>query len=118
MKEETNVNVQEYSHAAWCLDIYLMNTAEIYNRYTVPAFEQTATAFTHRNGAKHTAAEYWAVLGRTCKDMHAVKNALQTAARLVQKHDHVTPTAEDIAAVKVNYVAYIIECAQYEVTNA
>ena len=107
----------EETHAARCLHIYLNNTADIYDRYTVPAIEQTAAAFKYRNGAKYTPAEYWDVLERAAKDMHAVKSALQAAARLVKKHDHMTPTAADIEFVTADYVAYIIECAQYEVAN-
>lgn len=114
----TNINtgvnslseVQEYTHAARCLDLYLNNTSEIYNRFTVPAIELAAAGL--RSNWMPNVIEHG-------KKMDGViNNALQAAARLVQKHDHMTPTAEDIAAVKANHVAYIIECAQYQVNNA
>lgn len=110
MKEETNAP-QEYSHAAHCLDVYLNNTAEIYNRFTVPAIDRIAKAY--KAGEMVCAdPEHFA------KDVQEIAPALQAAARLVRKHDHMTPTPADIEAVRADYVAYIIECAQYEVNNA
>lgn len=106
MKEETNTH-QGYTHAARCLGIYLMNEAEIYNRFTVPAIDRVAKAY-KAGEMVCTDPEHFA------KDVQDVNPALQAAARLVQKHDHMTPTASDIAAVKAAYVDYIIECARYE----
>lgn len=103
--------VQEYSHAAHCLGLYLNNTSEIYNRFTFPAIDRTAKAY-KAGEMVSTDPEHLA------KDVQEIAPALQSAVRLVQKHDHMTPTAEDIAAVKASYVAYIIECAQFEVNNA
>ena len=108
----------ELSHAAQCLDIYLNNESEIYNRYTVPAIKDTATAFRHRNGAKYTAAEYWKVLERTVIDTHNIKKALQAAARLVKLYDGLTPTPADVEQVTRNYASYIVDCARYEIENA
>lgn len=103
-------SAQEYTHAAYCLDLYLNNTAEIYNRFTVPAIELAAAGLQTK----------WMpnVIEHGKKMDEAINNALQAAARLVQKHGHMTPTPEDIKAVKADYVAYIIECAQYQVNNA
>lgn len=115
MDANETTEFSELSHAGQCLDIYLHNTAEIYKRYTVPAIEDTAKSFRYRNGAKYTADEYWGVLERTAEDMHAVKNALQAAARLVKKYDHMTPTAKDIEQVTRNYAAYIVDCAKNEI---
>lgn len=116
--ENSNINTgvnslpsaQEYTHAARCLDIYLMNESEIYNRYTVPAIELAAAGLQTK----------WMpnVIEHGKKMDGVINNALQAAALLVQKHDHMTPAPADIEAVKANYVAYIIECAQYEVNNA
>lgn len=110
MTENKN-NVQEYSHAAAGLDIYVMNESEIYNRWTLAAIERAAKAY-KAGEMVCTNPE------RFAKNAPEVGRALQAAARLVQKYDHMTPTPADIEAVKANYVAYIIECAQYEVNNA
>ena len=112
MNENTTTTAQEYTHAAQCLYIYLMNESEIYNRYTAPAIERLA-----KIQAPETFT-YWHVMAGVVEDWDQVDNALQTAARLVQKYDLMTPTPADIEAVKANYVAYIIECAQDEVNNA
>lgn len=110
MKEDTTTNVQEYTHAAQCLDIYLMNESEIYNRFTVPAIERVTKAYA-AGEMVCTNPEWFA------KNAPEVNRALQAAARLVQRYDHMTPTPADIEAVRANYVAYIIECAQYETNN-
>lgn len=107
-------NAYEETHAARCLHIYLNNTSEIYSRFTVPAIEYAA-------GLAAFGWEFVAdALSNGAKDrgVKIVDEALTAAARLVQKHDHMTPTAADVEHVKANYVAYIIECAQYEVANA
>lgn len=92
------------THAAQCLDIYLHNDREIYERYTVPAVARLKQAYTN--------SEYYNVDNFT-----EINNALQAAARLVRKYDYLTPTASDIEQVKRDYVAYIIDCAQYEINN-
>lgn len=113
-KINTGVNslstVQEYSHAAHCLKLWLDNTEDIYNRFTLPAIELAAAGL-QTNWMPN-------VIEHGKKMDGVINNALQAAARLVQKHDHMTPTPADIAAVKANYVDYIIECAQYQVNNA
>lgn len=92
----------ELTHAGQCLDIYLHNTAEIYDRYTVPAIEACVKAQSVKT------PEMW----------EYIKQALKAAARLVIKYDGVTPTADDIKAVSANYVAYITESAEYQATTA
>lgn len=99
----------EETHTARCLDIYLKNTADIYERYTLPLIE-AAKNYVDLNDK--------ASLMELFTNVPNVTRALQAAARLVQKYDHMTPTAADVEFVKANYAAYIIECAQYEVTNA
>ncbi len=47
-----------------------------------------------------------------------IEEALKAAARLVRKYDHMKPTTADIEAVKADYVAYIIECAEYKAKQA
>ena len=101
----TEINSPEFSelpHAAQCLDIYLHNTREIYDRYTVPAIDVCAKAQTVK------APKMW----------EYIKQALKVAARLVIKYDGISPTADDIKAVTANYVAYITECAEYNATTA
>lgn len=99
------INKEEYTPAAYCLDVYLMNESEIYNRYTVPAIERVIRAIKAGEAVNHHA--YWFM-----KDVPESVQALDAAARLVQKHDHLTPTREDYMAVAANYVAYIIGCAK------
>lgn len=114
MNETNTVEFSELSHAGQCTDIYLHNTAEIYERYTVEAVRYAAglAAFgwgyvteTLMNGAK-------------VKGVKVVDEAINAAVKLVRKYDHLTPTAKDIEPVMRNYAAYIVECAKYEVENA
>lgn len=88
--------------AAKCLTMYLDNTAEIYDRYTMPAIDACAKAQTIK------APEMW----------EYIKKALKAAARMVIKCDHLTPTPSDIDQAARDYIAYIVECAQYENANA
>ena len=99
--EINTTEFSELSHAAQCLDIYLRNTREIYDRYTLPAIDACAKAQPVK------APEMW----------EYIKQALKAAARLVIKSG-ISPTADDIKAVTANYVAYITECAEYNTTNA
>ena len=94
----------ELSHAAQCLDIYLHNTAEIYERYTTVLIGK---------------AENYTEIGASDDELRIlikwdplITGAIQTAARLVRKHDHLTPPAKDMEAVTRNYAAYIVETAQ------
>ena len=110
----TEINAPEFSelsHAGQCLDIYLYNTAEIYDRYTVPAIHRVVRAFKAGEYVSDNAEQ-------VAKDIQEITPAISAAARLVRKYDHLTPTAQDIEQVTRNYAAYIVDCAKYEVGNA
>lgn len=112
MNTETNtVEFSDLSHAGQCLDIYLHNTAEIYQRYTVPAIARVVNAY--------TAGECVSVNPeQLAKDIQEITPAVNAAALLVKKYDRMTPTAKDIEQVTRNYVACIIDNAKYEIENA
>lgn len=97
----------ELTHAGQCLDIYLMNTSDIYERYTVPAIERVTRAI--------KAGEYVSDNAGLEKDIQEISPAIQAAARLVKRYDGVTPTVKDIEQVTRNYAAYIADCAKYEI---
>ena len=99
------------THAGQCLDIYLHNTREIYERYTVPAIKRVTRAI--------KAGEYVSDnAGQLAKDIQEINPAIQAAARLARKYDHLTPAIKDIEQVTRNYAAYIVDCAKYEIENA
>lgn len=108
MATTTNQNRAELTHAAHCLALYLNNTAEIYHRYTVPAIERATMLIAESIGAPGT-LERVTELARTSS-----ANAVKEAARLVRKHDGLTPTQADKEAVTAQYVAYIMDCALYD----
>lgn len=113
----------ELSHAAQCLDIYLHNTAEIYDRYTVPAIKQVAER-ARRCGSRFNWAgvakelTYKAGYNSPASLEYLVTNAVDKARRLVRQSDGLTPTTKDIEQVTRNYAAYIVDCAKYEIENA
>lgn len=107
----------ELTHAGQCLGIYLINTAEIYERYTVPAINAVVEAV-KRNGWQLPKDEAIKNLTFWTSWQDGTKKALQAAARLVKRYDRLTPTAQDMEQVTRNYAAYIVECAKYEVENA
>lgn len=108
MNANETAEFSELTHAGQCLDIYLHNTAEIYERYTVPAIERVTRAI--------KAGEYVSDnAGQLAKDIQEITPAMQAAARLVKRYDHLTPTAKDIEQVTRNYAAYIVDCAKYEI---
>lgn len=108
------INKEEYTPAAYCLDVYLMNESEIYNRYTVPAINAVVEAV-KRNGWQLPKEEVIKNLTFWTSWQDGTKKALQAAARLVKKYGHMTPTAKDIEQVTRNYAAYIVDCAKYEI---
>lgn len=114
---DTAPEFSQLSHAAQCLDIYLHNTAEIYNRYTVPAINAVVEAV-RRNGWQLPKDEAIKNLTFWTSWQPGTKKALQAAARLARKYDHLTPTAQDIEQVTRNYAAYIVESATFEIKNA
>ena len=103
--------------AAKCLTMYLDNTAEIYDRYTVPAINAVVEAV-RRNGWQLPKDEAIKNLTFWTSWQPGTKKALHAAARLVRKYNHLTPTAQDIEQVTRNYAAYIIESATFEIKNA
>ena len=108
MNAKETTEFSELTHAGQCLDIYLHNTAQIYERYTVPAIERVTRAI--------KAGEYVSDnAGQLAKDIQEITPAMQAAARLVKRYDHLTPTAKDIEQVTRNYAAYIVDCAKYEI---
>ena len=110
-QEQPAPEFSELSHAAQCLDIYLHNTAEIYDRYTVPAIKRVAQAYKAGEHVSDNAEQL-------TKDIQEIAPAISAAARLVRKYDHLTPTAQDIEQVTRNYAAYIVDCAKYEIETA
>lgn len=101
----------DLTHAGQCLDIYLHNTREIYERYTVPAIKRVTRAIKAGEYVSDNAAQL-------AKDIQEITPAIQAAARLVRKYDHLTPTIKDIEQVTRNYAAYIVDCAKYAIENA
>ncbi|MBD5224226.1 MAG: hypothetical protein HDS71_09330 [Bacteroidales bacterium] len=118
MNTETNtVEFSELSHAGQCLDLYLHNTAEIYERYTVEAVKLVVNAFTNQGPVKLDDVTAWDNLTFWISWQPVTKKAVTAAVKLVKKYDHMTPTAKDIEQVTRNYAAYIVESAKYEVEN-
>lgn len=111
MNANETTEFSELTHAGQCLDIYLHNTAEIYNRYTVPAIEKAAAMM--RSNATHP--QQFDVTPAGLARVWEVKRALSTAAGLVRKYDRISPTQEDKNAVALNYAAYIVDCAKFEI---
>ena len=100
--------------AASLLTIYLDNTREIYNRYTMPAIDKVAAMM--RSNA--TNRQQFDVTPAGVARLHEVRRALSVAAGLVRKGDHPAPTTADVEQAAHDYAAYIVECAQYENANA
>lgn len=101
---------KELSHAAQCMEIYVRNERDIYERYTVPAIE-CAT----KNAQLAGRFINWAAYPHIVADWDTVNGAIQAAARMVKKYDGMKPTAEDIETVRAGYVADIIDKAKYEI---
>lgn len=117
MNANETTEFSELTHAGQCLDIYLMNTSDIYNRYTVPAINAVAEAV-KRYGWQLPKEEAIKNLTFWTSWQNGTKKAIQAAARLVKRYDQMTPTAKDIEQVTRNYAAYIVDCAIYEIDNA
>lgn len=114
MNANETTEFSELTHAGQCLDIYLHNTAEIYNRYTVPAINAVVKAV-KCNGWQLPKEEAIKNLTFWTSWQDGTEKAIQAAARLVKRCDHLTPTAKDIEQVTRNYAAYIVDCAKYEI---
>lgn len=110
----------ELTHAGRCLDIYLMNTAEIYERYTLPAIAAVAKSVGPRVNWEHVTSDLCALNpfapSSTVDGM--IYRAIDKARRLVNQFDGLKPTASDIQQVTRNYVAYIVDCAKSELVTA
>lgn len=104
----------ELTHAGQCLDICLHNTSDIYERYTVPVINAVVEAV-RRNGWQLPKEEAIKNLTFWTSWQDGTKKAVQAAARLVKRYDHMAPTAQDIQQVTRNYAAYIVDCAKYEI---
>lgn len=91
MNANETIEFSELTNAGQCLEIYLYTDDEICERYTEPAISSIA-AFCDQ--------------------------AVQAAARLVKKYDHMTPTAQDIDQVMRDYVACIVDSARCEIEHA
>lgn len=104
----------ELYHAGQCLDIYLHNTREIYDRYTVPAIRKVAAMM--RSNATHP--QQFDVSPAGVSGLWEVIRAISAAAGLVRKYDELAPTQDDKNQVIRNYAAYIVDCAKYEIENA
>lgn len=104
----------ELTPAGQLLEIYLNTTREIYDRYTIPAINAVVEAV-RRNGWQLPKEEAIKNFMFWTSWQDGTKKAVQAAARLVKKYDHLTPTAQDIEQVTRNYAAYIVDCAKYEI---
>lgn len=122
MKANETVEFSELTHAGQCLDIYLHNTAEIYERYTMPVISALVDN-DHNNGGRTN----WdnvinnLCLLDPCEPLCTLEGkiyrAIDRARRLVRQLDGLTPTAKDIEQATRNYAAYIVECAKYEIAK-
>lgn len=102
---------KELSHVAQCMEIYVRNERDIYERYTVPAIARVIRAI---KAGEYVSDNVWQLE----KDIREVTPAIQAAARIVKKYDGMKPTADDIETVKAGYVADIIDKAKYEIKAA
>ena len=108
-QEQPAPEFSELSHAAQCLDIYLHNTREIYERYSVPAIKEAARRM-RLYGVN--------IPANVAIDYTITGDAMDAARALVVKYDHLHPTASDCTAAFVGYDDYIMESATFEVENA
>lgn len=117
MNAKETTEFSELTHAGKCLGIYLDNTREIYERYTVPSINAVVESV-KRNGWQLPKDEAIKNLTFWTSWQDGTKKAIQAAARLVKRYDHMTPTIKDIEQATRNYAAYIVDCAKYEIENA
>ena len=111
MNANETTEFSELTHAGQCLNTYLHNTSYIYDHYTAP--EIAAAAERMRINAR-TGKYLWHPC--TPKAMLVIC-AISNAIALVQTYDHLTPTTKDIEQVTRDYVAYIVDCAKYEIAK-
>lgn len=99
----------ELTHAGHCLNVYLNNTAEIYNHYTVPAYRYAAGLLAF--GAEQV--NEWLLSGAKVNGVDVIGGAIDSACEMVERYDHLTPNPADIAEVTRRYCLCVIEEAQY-----
>lgn len=120
MNANETTEFSELTHAGQCLDIYLNNTREIYERYTAPVISALVDN-DHNNGGRTNWDNVINNLCRldACEPLCTLEGkiyrAIDKARRLVNQYDGLTPTAKDIEQVTRNYAAYIVDCAKYEI---
>lgn len=111
------MKANELSHAAQCLEIYVRNDREIYERYTLEAVAAVVEAKRKNDtgGARLDDETAWDNLAFWISWQPVTRKAIQAAAKLVRKYDHITPTAADIEAATKIYAADIIDKAKYQI---
>lgn len=111
------MKANELSHAAQCLEIYVRNEREIYERYTLEAVAAVVEAKRKNDtgGARLDNETAWDNLAFWISWQPVTKKAIQAAASLVRKYDHIIPTAADIEAATKIYAADIIDKARYRI---
>lgn len=114
------MNANELSHTAQCLEIYVRNEREIYERYTLTAVAAVVDA--KRKGDTSNARlddeTTWENLAFWIGCQSVTKKAIQAAAKLVRKYDHITPTAADIEEATKIYADDIIDKAKYQIRRS
>lgn len=111
------MKANELSHAAQCLEIYVRNEREIYERYTLEAVAAVVEAKRKNDtgGARLDNDTLWDNLAFWISWQPVTKKAIQAAARLVRKYDQITPTAADIEEATKIYASDIIDKAKYQI---
>ena len=96
------MKMKELSHTAQNLVIYVRNEREIYERYTLEAVAMVVKAKCTNDisGARLDDVTAWDNLSFWIGWQTVTKKAIQAAAKLVRKYDHITPTAADIEAAQ------------------
>lgn len=122
-KNRTTMKTTNTTPAANLLTIYLDNTREIYDRYTMPAIAELANKDRNNGGRTNWANVISALCTLDpCEPFRTLEGkicrAIDHARRLVHQLDGLTPTPADIDQAAHDYAAYIVECAQYENANA
>ena len=113
------MKTNELSHAAKCMEIYVRNEREIYERYTLEAVAAVVEAKRKNDmsNARLDNETAWHNLAFWISWQPVTKKAIQAAARLVCKYDQITPTAADIEEATKIYADDIIDKAKYQITG-
>ena len=110
----------ELTHAGQCLDIYLNNTSDICERYTLPTIAAVAKSVGPRVNWEHVINDLCALNpfapSSTVDGM--IYRAIDKARRLVNQFDGLKPTDTDLQQVTRNYAEYIADCAKSEILEA